>query len=139
MSTPAAILADLVRLQRETKALRDRLTRDREERRRLAVARIVDRAYLDALALCTLAIGGGVVGREYSPLPQRRWRYAVALLELGGLTTGGRDLRIVDSAPEAMLTALERAAAEAKAHPHRFGAYLPDFARPRLLQNSRAV
>ena len=139
MSTPAAILADLVRLQRETKALRDRLTRDREERRRLAIGRIVDRAYLDALALCTLAIGGGAVGREYSPLPARRWRYAVALLELAGLTTGGRDLRIVDSAPEAMLTALERAAAEAKAHPHRFGAYLPDFARPSLLQNSRAV
>ena len=84
MSTPAAILADLVRLQRETKALRDRLTRDREERRRLAVARIVDRAYLDALALVTVSVGGGAVGREYSPLPARRWRYAVALLELAG-------------------------------------------------------
>ena len=94
MSTPAAILADLVRLQRETKALRDRLTRDREERRRLAVARIVDRAYLDALALVTVSVGGGAVGREYSPLPARRWRYAVALLELAGLTTGGRDLRL---------------------------------------------
>jgi hypothetical protein len=139
MSTPAAILADLVRLQRETKALRDRLTRDREERRRLAVARIVDRAYLDALALCTLAIGGGAVGREYSPLPARRWRYAVALLELGGLTSGGRDLRLDLVDPEEAMRRLTTAAAEAKAQPHRYGAHLPDFARPSLLQNSRAV
>lgn len=139
MTTPAALLNDLARMQRETKALRDRLTRDRAERRKMAVCRIIDRAYLDALCLCTLAIGGAPAGRDYAPLSQRRWRYAVALLELGQLTTGGRDLRIVEADPEAMIARLERAAAAAKAQPHRYAAYLPDFARPALLRSARAV
>ena len=86
-----------------------------------------------------LAVGGGAVGREYSPLPARRWRYAVALLELAGLTTGGRDLRIVASDPEALIARLELAATRAKATPAHYAAHLPDFARPALLQKSRAV
>ena len=133
-TTPAALLNELAILRRQNKQLADRLDTRKGERRRLIVERTIDRAFLDACALYTLAVAGADVGREYAPLPQRRWAKAAALLRLAGLTDGGRylHLRMVD--PDEALRRLTEAAAEAKATPRRLGAYLPDFARPASLR-----
>ncbi len=138
-TTPAALLNELARLQRESKRLRDLVTRQRQERRRLAIARIVERAQLDALVLITVAVGGGEVGRDYSPLPQRRWAYATGLLRMAGLTTGGRDLHVDTRRPHAeLVTRLHRAAQAAVCEPRRYVAELPPFLVPALLREHRA-
>ena len=133
-TTPAALLNELAILRRQNKRLADRLDTQRGERRRIVVERTIDRAYLDACALLTLHYGGADVGRQVAPLPQRRWAKAAALLRLAGLTDGGRylHLRMVD--PDEAMRRLTEAVAEAKATPHRLGAYLADFARPASLR-----
>lgn len=139
-TTPAAVLAELARLQRETKALRDRETRRHEERRRMAIARVVDRAHLDALALVTVAMGGGLTGRTFAPLPQRRWAYAAGLLRMAGLADPGRDLHVrTDLSHAEILARLERAATAAQLAPRRYAAHLPAFLVPKLLRDARAV
>ena len=112
----------------------DRLDTQKGERRRIVVERTIDRAFLDACALYTLAIGGADVGRQYSPLPQRRWAKAAALLRLAGLTDGGRYLHLRIVNPDDAMRRLTEAASEAKAAPRRLGAYLADFARPASLR-----
>ena len=133
-TTPAALLNELAILRRQNKQLADRLDTRKGERRRLIVERTIDRAFLDACALYTLAVAGADVGREYAPLPQRRWAKAAALLRLAGLTDGGRYLHLRMINPEEAMRRLTEAAAEAKATPRRLGAYLADFVRPASLR-----
>ncbi len=136
-TTPAGLLAQMTVLQREILQLRDRETRRKAERRQLRIARVIDRAHLDALALVTLHIGGGAVGREYSCLPQRRWAYAVALLRLAGVTSGGRDLRIEFTDEDDLLGKIDQATKLAKLHPARYTAHLPAFNVPKMLRTTR--
>lgn len=133
-TTPASLLNELAILRRQNKQLADRLDAQKGERRRIVTERMVDRAFLDACALYTLAVGGSDVGRQYAPLPQRRWAKAAALLHLAGLTYGGRYLRLRMVDPDEAMRRLTEATAEAKATPRRLGAYLADFARPATLR-----
>ena len=66
-TTPAALLNELAILRRQNKRLADRLDTQKGERRQIVIERTIDRAFLDACALYTLAIGGADVGRQYSP------------------------------------------------------------------------
>jgi hypothetical protein len=134
-TTPSALLNDLAQTRRERNRWRDAATRRAAERRKAAQVRIIDRAFLDALALITVGIGGGHVGREYSPLPARRWRYAAALLRMARLTTGGRDLRLqLPPDPADALAMLEEATCAARVMPGRFAREVPPSLRPALLQ-----
>ena len=133
-TTPAALLNELAILRRQNKRLADRLDTQKGARRQIVIERTIDRAFLDACALYTLAIGGADVGRQYSPLPQRRWAKAAALLRLAGLTDGGRYLHLRIVNPDDAMRRLTEAASEAKAAPRRLGAYLADFARPASLR-----
>lgn len=136
-TTPAALLATMAQLQREVKLLRDRETRRKEERRQLRINRTIDRAHLDALALVTLHVGGGNVGREYACLPQRRWCYAAALLRLAGIASDQRDLSIKFENQDDLLAKLDYAAKLAKLHPSYYVTHLPPFNVPKMLQPTR--
>jgi hypothetical protein len=134
-TTPSALLSELVIARRERNRWRDAATRRAAERRHAAQVRIIDRAHLDALALVTVAVGGGHPGREYAPLPARRWRYAFALLRMARLTTGGRDLRLqLPAHPGDALAQLEEATRAARIMPARFAREVPPSLRPALLQ-----
>jgi hypothetical protein len=140
VTTPATLLADLARLRRERDRLRNMATRRRAERHKLAVARLVDRAVLDALALATVHVGGGAVGRDYAPLPQRRWAYAVAMLRMSGLAAPGRDVCLVlPHNLDHVVERLDAAATAAKVMPSRYLRHLPPSLAPRLLRDARKM
>lgn len=134
-TTPAGLLSQMAVLQREILRLRDRETRRKSERRKLRIERVLDRAHLDALALITVHIGGGNVGRQYACLPQRRWAYAVALLRLAGLTGSGRDLRIEMDGDTDVCAKLDQATELAKRQPTQYASYLPAFNLPQMLRH----
>lgn len=130
---PAGALAEIAALRRERNHLRDLATRKREERRRLTVKRYVEQARIDAAGLLLIAAAGGNVGREWAPLPARRWAQARALLRLAGMATG-HDLRIV--APPERHIALQRldaAAERAIAAPAAYVAHIAPSLRPKRL------
>ena len=121
-------------LRRERRRLIERAGLAGEARRAAAVARRADAAYLDALELITLHVGGGAVGRSTAGLPQRRWAHAVALLRLAGLAQGRYTRLTLCATPTATLHALHAAHALAVAQPGRWAAQMPRFARPEVLQ-----
>jgi hypothetical protein len=87
------------------------------------------------LALVTVHVGGGAVGRDYAPLPQRRWAYAVALVRMSGLAAPGRDVRLLlPPNPEHVVERLDAAATAAKTMPRRYARHLPPSLVPRLLR-----
>lgn len=138
-TTPAGLLAQMLILQKEITLLRDRETRRKSERRKLRIERVIDRAHLDALALITIHVGGGNVGRQYACLPQRRWAYAVGMLRLARLTSSGRDLHIVMDGDTDVCAKLDQAAQLAKCHPSKYAANLPAFNVPAMLRASREL
>lgn len=134
MNSPASLLVELAVVRAERNRLRDMATRRAEERKRLSVRRLVERAKLDAIGLITVHYAGGLVARWYAPISARRWQYAVALLRLAGLVRRGRDVRLImPTHPNDALDALDRAVAAACATPGRLGALIPRSTRPRLL------
>lgn len=133
MSTPTAILNELALLRRERRILAERLARAGGERRQEQARRMVDRAFVDSLALVTVAVGGGDVARGVAPLTQRRWEHAAALLRLAGLAQG-RYMRLrLPAAPDETMARLERAATTARRDPLRWVVHMPASARPGTL------
>ena len=126
-TTPAALLAELTRLRRENENLRRRVAQQEVERQKMRIVRIIDRAHLDALGLVTVYIGGGSINRHLSPLPQRRWCYAAALLRFAGLTGRKRDLAIKTVDQHIVITNLDQAVHLAKVHPVRFLSLVPAY------------
>lgn len=126
-TTPAAFLAELNRLQRENEKLRRRVIKDKAERQKMRIARIIDRAHLDALGLITIHIAGGSINRHVSPLPQRRWCYAAALLRFAGLATPKRDLTLKPADQHAIINKLDQAVHLARLHPPRYLSLVPDY------------
>lgn len=127
-----ALLAEIAALRLERNRLRDALTRQRADRQRFALDRLLDGAHRDALALLRLAALGLPVGRSSGALPRRRWAYAVALLRMARLTRRGRDLRIVVSA-DAALDALDLAIRGARMLPSAYARHVPPSLRPLAL------
>lgn len=126
-TTPAALLAELNRLQRENENLRRRVLHQKTERDKQRIARIIDRAHLDALGLVTIHIAGGSINRNVSPLPQRRWCYAAALLRFANLAAPKRDLALKSIEQHALINKLDQAVSLAKLHPPRYLSLLPDY------------
>lgn len=131
---PAALLAELAALRKQNALQATRLQRAGASRRQERIDRMADRATLDALALITLAVGGGDVGRTVAPLPQRRWAHAIALLRLAGLAHGRTVTLTLAETPQATLERVQRAATLAKAQPARWGACHAPYARPDVLR-----
>lgn len=134
MSTPAALLAEMTALRKQNARQAKRLARVGMDRQSQRVERMVDRALLDALAIVTVHVGGGLVYRGVAPLPQRRWAHAIALLRLAGLANGRTvTLRLAET-PQATIDRLERAAALAKVQPARWAECMPNYNRPEALR-----
>jgi hypothetical protein len=127
-------LHEVVALRRANARLADRARLHDAARRTEAIRQRADAAYLDALHLITLHVGGGDVGRRTSGLPQRRWAQAVALLRLAGLAHGRYVVITPKPTPAATLAALQEAHRRAVAQPQAWGAYVPAYTRPRALQ-----
>ena len=132
-STPAALLAEMAALRKQNARMAKRLDRTGADRQSQRVERMVDRSLLDALAIVTVHVGGGVVYRDVAPLPQRRWAHAVALLRLAGLAEGRTVRLTLAETPQATIDRLQQAAALAKVHPARWAAFMPTYNRPEAL------
>ena len=135
-STPAALLAEMAALRKQNARMAKRLDRTGADRQVQRVERMVDRALLDALAIVTVHVGGGLVYRGVAPLPQRRWAHAVALLRLAGLANGRTVTLHLAETPQATIDRLERAAALAKEHPARWAEFMPAYNRPEAAQRA---
>ena len=130
---PAAIMAELVTLREERDRLARLLAERRGDRWAMRIERTIRLARTDALGLLTIAAGGGTIARDYSPLPQRRWAYAIALLRLAGIARG-RDARLRLGEPATLMKALDRAAEVAIGNPLRFGRLIPPSVAPGFLK-----
>lgn len=127
------LLNEIAVLRRERTVLVNRLARAGEARRAARTRRMIDRAFVDACTLLTLAIGGGDIARAVSPLTQRRWAHAVALLRLAGLARGRYTRLVIPAAHSATLERLQGAVRTAYKAPERWVQYMPAHARPTTL------
>ena len=132
-STPAALLAEMAALRKQNARMAKRLDRTGADRQAQRIERMVDRALLDALALVTVHVGGGLVYRGVAPLPQRRWAHAVALLRLAGLANGRTVTLHLAETPQETIDRLQQAAALAKVQPARWAAHMPAYNTPESL------
>lgn len=90
---------------------------------------IIERAYEDAKLLAADHLAGLPTSRRYSPLPERRWRVAVALAVLGCVYDPGRGFTSRD--PEHLAGALAVARQRALDNPPRLLTRLPASRTPK--------
>ena len=90
---------------------------------------IIERAYEDAKLLAADHLAGLPTSRRYSPLPERRWRVAVALGVLAGVYLPGRGYTSRD--PEHLAGALAVGRQRALDNPPRLLTRLPKSRTPK--------
>ena len=90
---------------------------------------IIERAYEDAKLLAADHLAGLPTSRRYSPLPERRWRVAVALAVLACVYEPGRGFTSRD--PEHLAGALAVARQRAIDNPPRLLTRLPASRTPK--------
>ncbi len=91
--------------------------------------RIIELAYEDARLLAAEHLAGLPTSRRYSPLPERRWRVAVALAHLGGVYDFGKGYTSRD--PDHLLHCLELGRQRALDNPPRLLTRLPNSRTPK--------
>lgn len=91
--------------------------------------RIIERAYEDARLLAAEHLAGLPTSRRYSPLPERRWRVAVALAHLGNVYEPGRGFTTRDH--DHLAHCLELGRQRALENPPRLLTRLPNSRTPK--------
>lgn len=126
---------ELIVLRRENRRLRYQVEDRGDERKRAAVARLIERTFADASALLMAHFSWQECQRATAPLSHRRWTYAVAMLKLARLADHrARYLRITASEPGRAAVKLAKAKDTALADPGSLRAVLPVSRRPGKLR-----
>ena len=90
---------------------------------------IIERAYEDAKLLAADHLAGLPTSRRYSPLPERRWRVAVALAVLAGVYEAGQGF--TSREPDHLAGALAMGRQRALDNPPRLLTRLPKSRTPK--------